>query len=445
MGAESDGAMSDLNAAYRDVLAWLRSFTDTERKLPLLAEAHLQRMAALIQLLANPQNAYPSVVIAGTKGKGSTAAMIESILLAADLQTGLYTSPHLHSFRERIRLSRQPIAKARLIDIVAALKPAIAQMDLNYGNLSTFEVETALALTSFAHTPVDIAVLEIGLGGRFDAVNVVTPCVSAVTSISFDHMDILGHTLRSIASEKAGIIKPGVPVVSAPQHPEVEEVLRRVAAERRTPLFIARPDGLQTLATEDIRPYPVAITPDRVALLGLFQQENARLAVSVAMLLREQEIAISDVAIKTGLATVSWPARLEVLQQQPLVVVDGAHNGDSMIKLLASLQQLFQFRRLICIIGALTDKDIDAMARAIAPASALVILTQSQHPRSAPLPQLEAAVKPYCSGRLLLAKTTARAVELALQEAQPDDLVCATGSLSVVAEARAYFGHGLAD
>lgn len=432
--------------AYQEALDWLYSFINTEHKLPTSrAEFNLPRTEALLRLLGDPQLRYPSVVIAGTKGKGSTAAMIESILRAAGMQIGLYTSPHLHSFRERIQIDRQLISQATLVEMVEALKPVVGQLDQRLGRPSVFELGTALALLYFARRGVDFAVLEIGLGGRFDAVNVVTPLASAITSISFDHRHILGETLGAIAFEKAGILKPGVPAVTVPQQPEAMTVIAQVAEERGAPLFIAGEAGLSIYGSAEVQPYPVDIRPEAIALRGPVQLENARLATGIALLLRQSGYAIPAEAMAAGLATVTWPARLEVVSERPLVVADGAHNGDSARKLLAALRRLFRFERLILVFGALADKEIDAMAAALVPEADAIIITRSRHPRSATLEQLESAVKGYLSGSLAAADDVPPAIEEALRLAGPNDLVCVTGSLAVAAAAREFFGLGEPD
>jgi dihydrofolate synthase/folylpolyglutamate synthase len=430
-------------ATNHAALAWLFGLLDTEihpRMEP--AEYNLQRTAALLRLLGDPQRGYPSVIIAGTKGKGSTAAMLESMLRAGGRRVGLYTSPHLHEYRERIQIDRQPIPTAALAAHARALQSAAAQLPHELGALSLYEAATALALRYFAHAPVDMAVLEIGLGGRLDAVNVVTPRVAAIASISYDHMRVLGATLTEIAREKAGIIKPGVPVVSVPQHPDAAAVISHTAHAQGAPLFMAEPEGLRDVGGAVLHPYPIALQPQHVGLRGAFQLVNARLAVGCAMLLRQHGFAIEDAALAAGLATVTWPGRLEIVREAPLVVADGAHNGDSAEQLAAALREHFRFERLILILGTMADKDIAAIARALVPDAACVIVTQSRHGRSAGVQQVREAVAPWAHGHLMSAPGVDAALAMALRHARPGDMVCATGSLAVAAEAREYFGKG---
>jgi dihydrofolate synthase/folylpolyglutamate synthase len=297
-------------------------------------------------------------------------------------------------------------------------------------------VQTALALAHFAAAQVELAVLEIGLGGRHDAVNAVTPTVAAISSISLDHTHILGATVGEIARHKAGIIRPGVPVVTVPQPSEAAAALAQVAAEQSAPLFIADPTGLRQGTSGPLRLYPTPIRLDAMGLSGLFQLENARLASGIVLLLDAMGWPTDAAAIATGLATVRWPGRLETLRERPRLIVDGAHNGDSAQKLMASLQALVPYRRLILILGTSADKDLRAITAALVPHAQLVIVTQAPHPRAADPSALLAAVQPYASGETLLAPTVAEAVVAAARYANPDDLICATGSLFLVAAVR---------
>ncbi|NNJ09144.1 bifunctional folylpolyglutamate synthase/dihydrofolate synthase [Chloroflexales bacterium ZM16-3] len=429
----------------QDALRWLRSFVDTEKALPRTpTEFNLPRTQALLDLLGSPQRRYPSVVIAGTKGKGSTAAIVESILRAGGLRTGLYTSPHLHTFRERIQVDRELITPGMITQRITEIQPLVAQMAAGVGGLSIYEVETALALAHFAAAQVGCAVLEVGLGGRDDAVNAVTPTVSAISSLSLDHMQILGATLGEIAAHKAGIIKPGVPIVSVPQAAEAAAVLAHVAAAQGAPLYIAGPDGLRH-AADVVRPYPTVPRPDTLRLAGQFQIENAQLASGIALLLRDAGVPIPDKAFAEGLASVRWPGRLETLRLRPRLIVDGAHNGDSARKLMAALREIHPSGRLFLILGASADKDLAAIAAALVPHAETLIVTQSPHLRAATIPALLAAVRPFARNEPLATLDASAAIAEALRRARPDDLICATGSLFVVAAVREACGYLEAD
>ncbi len=464
--------METAEEAYAQALAYLAELTDWERQpmdRRMREQLLLARPAALLERLGNPQRRYRSVLVAGTKGKGSTAAMLASILRAAGYRTGFYSQPHLHTYRERIRVDGVAIAPTAFAEGVACLQPHVAALESarpELGRCTAYEAGTALALDYFARSGVEIAVLEVGLGGRLDATNVVEADVSIITSISFDHMAILGSTLPEIAFEKAGIIKPGRPVLSAPQRPEVLAVLERVAAERGARLGLggrdwrwtgdhaafvveaeeAAPDGLWAAAWRH--------TGLRVPLLGAHQLENAATAVAAAQVLgstlamEARLLPISTAAIAAGLAGTRWPARLEVISPPhppllpklaPTVVIDGAHNGDSATKLAAALRDHFRFRRLWLVLGVGADKDLAAIVAPLAPLVAGAWAVASRHPRSLAAPAVAAALS-QAGVWTVIAGETAAAVREAVAAASPDDLVCVTGSLYVAAEAREALG-----
>jgi dihydrofolate synthase / folylpolyglutamate synthase len=444
---------------YQESLDYLYSFLDTERKLPRRpAELNLPRTAALLQALGDPQRAFASVVVAGTKGKGSTAVLIEAIARASGLRTGLWTSPHLHSYRERIQVDRRLITQAELIGAVEAIQPVVAAFDQGeYGAPTVFELGFAVALRFFAEQQVDLAVLEVGLGGRYDSANVVTPLLSVITSISYDHMQILGDTLRQIAFEKAGIIKPGVPAITVAQPPEALAEIARVAAEVGGPLWVVGERENEELRIEksdvnisilnsqfsilDLDRYH---GPIETRLQGVFQRENARLAVGAALLLRDAGLPIDDAAIAAGLAQAQWPGRLELAPGEPPIVLDGAHNGDSARKLVVSLGEAFPGRRLVLVLGTSQDKDIERILAELAPAASALVLTRSSHPRAwVDLEELAARAEPLLRDArvpLVIVPEVPDALAQARQLAGPGDLICVTGSLFVVAAAREALG-----
>jgi len=443
---------------YRAALRYLLSFTNFEAKpADLYAPAHfdLSRMERLLARLGNPHLAFDVVHVAGTKGKGSTAAMTAAVLREAGYRTGLYTSPHLHTFRERLRVDEQLIPADALAALVGELQPHAATVE----NITTFELLTALAFLYFARREVELAVLEVGLGGRLDATNVVRPRVSVITSISYDHTQILGDTLAQIATEKAGIVKPGVPVVSAPQAPEALAVIEATCRERAAPLVVVGRDwtwkleqthaGTQTFTVESRLPCPMTAsltgTAFEIPLLGRHQLENATVVVATVAELVAQNYEISSAHLQHGLANVRWPGRLEVLGRAPLVIVDGAHNGYSAQTLVAVLRELFTFDNLILVFGSQSDKDIAGMLRALVPGAARVILTQSKHPRAASLLALQEQLRPF-NAPTLLSEDVADGLAHAVASASRRDLVLVTGSLFVVAEARAawFAQHGQA-
>lgn len=453
---------------YETALDFLYALPDWERGTgtrPAREVLLLERPAALLNALGNPQTRYPTILVAGTKGKGSTAALLESILRAAGLKTGLYTSPHLHTLRERIRVGGALISKedfARGIgEIEPLLKPLLAEHS-EFEAFSTFEVMTVLALQHFAQTQVDAAIVEVGLGGRLDATNVVEAELSLITPISYDHTAILGETLAKIAAEKAGIIKQGKPVLVAPQQTEALQVIENVAREKGAVLGVGDREWLWLGGHGD---FMVAAEPHtglwngywhyhdiHLPLLGPHQFVNAGLAVAAAELIRdtwgakENKFARVDAeAIGRGIKTTMWAGRLEVLQAadgtRPLMIADGAHNGDSAEKLFDSLKFHFEFDKLYLIFGVLGDKELDAIARPFALITEMAWTVKTNHARSR-----EAGNVALHLVALGMKAEAASDVVQALHDAQaratPRDLILITGSLSLVAEARAAMGLG---
>lgn len=438
---------------YQQTLDYIYSFANFETRAgrPVgPGDFSLDRIRRLLDRLGNPQERYPSVHVAGTKGKGSTAAMVASVLQAAGFQVGLFTSPHLHTYRERIQIDGQIIPAPELIDLVEQLRPAL---DADPA-LTTFEVTTALAFEHFVRKQVDWAVFEVGLGGRLDATNVITPRISLLTPLSLEHTAILGKTLTRIAWEKAGIIKPGVPAVTSPQPPEALSLIAAVARERGAPLAVAGRDWTWRRLefnldgqTFEVAHRPQVLEPTAesahywIPLLGWHQVINATTAVAALDVLRGQGVPISEAAIATGLAQVHWPGRLEILARQPTVVVDGAHNVESLDHLAGSLAELFPDRRYIIVFGTsgssgiTSGKDLAGIIRRVQSIADHLILVRSRHPRAAdPLALLE--LTQNSPAHVHIGGDVAAGLSQALDLAGGEDLICVTGSLYVVAEAR---------
>jgi len=431
--------MSNMEPAYNSALDYLYSFVDYSLKHSselAKADFNLDRMFALMDALGNPQTKYAIIHVAGTKGKGSVSALAASALSAAGLRTGLYTSPHLLDFCERIQIDGQPIPHTDLAALVDEIKPAVGRVE----KLTTFEITTALGFLYFAHRDVEAAVIEVGLGGRLDATNVVTPRVSVITSLSYDHMAVLGDTLAKIAGEKAGIIKPGVPVVSAPQKEEALEVLLRVATERNAPVTLVGKDikfqpishslDGQSLEIVDVRRQ----TSDRIyeiPLLGTHQVENAAIAYAA---LKETGLDISESDIQQGFARVRWPARFEVVRREPPVIFDSAHNQDSFARLCQALDDYFPGRPVYLIFGASEDKNIPGMFAEIAPRLRRLLVTKAAHPRA-----LEPEAIQELARRAGIPNEVAVPVEAALRRAlemseKDGSIVLSAGSMFVTAE-----------
>lgn len=427
---------------YRQALAYMYSFTDYEKR-GFAAYApefyDLARVRRLLELLGDPLRTFQSVHVAGTKGKGSTAAMVESVLRAAGYRTGLYTSPHLHTFRERIQAGGVLISEADVTRLAEEIRPLVARVP----GITTFEVMTCLAFTWFAEQGVEWAVVEVGLGGRLDATNVVDPAVSVITSISYDHMAILGDTLAQIAAEKAGIVKPGVPVVSAPQSGEALAVVEATCRERGAPLTLVGRDWTWQAGASDLTGQSFSlhhrqgdITDLWVPLLGEHQLANAATAVAALSWLPGPPPGLLPAAIPDGLRAVKWPGRLEILGQAPLVVADSAHNGDSAQKLAAALRANCEYRRLIVVLGASADHATPELLSALLSGAGRAIATRSHHARAASPTWLRAQAGEL-GFSMEVSESVSQALARALDLAGPDDLVCCTGSVFVAAEARA--------
>jgi len=426
---------------YKDALDYIYSFTNYEEKISYLYSPEhfdLARIEKLLALLGNPHCQFNSIHIAGTKGKGSVAAMSESILRAAGYRTGLYTSPHLHTFRERIRVNGQLIPKETVVSIVERLQPLVSWVR----GITTFEIITALGFLHFAEQEVELAAVEVGMGGRLDATNVVNPLVAIITSLSYDHVPILGETLPQIAREKAGIIKDNALVITAPQPPEAMAVIEEVCRKKKAELTVIGRDWTWEAGESSLEGQWFRITDhgSRIAnrdfwipLLGRHQLVNATIVVAAMEHLRQQDINIPEASIREGLRQVRWPGRLEILGRDPFVVVDCAHNADSAAKLKATIKELFTYRHLVLIFGASTDKDIEGMMRELFPLASQVIVTQARHPRAMEIAVLQEKAL-LLGWEVRVSNSVAEALNLALEAAGPEDLICATGSIFVVAE-----------
>ena len=429
---------------YQQALDYIYSLIDYER-VPRPRDAanyDLRRMEELLGRLDNPHLKARTVHIAGSKGKGSVAAMITSALTASGYTAGLFTSPHLHTFNERIRVDGELISAAELVSLVARLKPEVEAVNrkATYGRLTTFELITTLGFAYFELKGVDFQVIEVGLGGRLDATNVVQPEVCIITSISFDHTEVLGNTLAEIATEKAGIIKPNSIVVASPHIDEVAQIIEQTCLACPAELVRVGSDVTwQSLGFDSSRQSlrvqgRLANYELSIPLLGQHQLENTATAVAALEVLAEKGFHISGDSITKGLAQVSWPGRLQVLSRRPLIVVDGAHNPDSARKLKQSLEQYFDFDRAILIIGTSSDKDLAGIVSELVPLFDKVIATHSIHPRAMPTASVVAELSRH-GVAAAATEDISIALPLALTLAGEKDLICVTGSLFVVAGA----------
>lgn len=409
----------------------------------------LQNIAILADWLGQPHRAAPCAHIAGTNGKGSTAAMLDSILRAAGLSSGLYTSPHLERINERIRLDGEEISDAdfaaSFTRIAAAIESLMASGALA-AHPTYFECLTAMAFDWFARRPVDFAVFEVGMGGRLDATNIVTPEVAIVTQIDFDHENYLGHSIAQIAGEKAGIIKPGGWVASAAQHPEARAVLVRRCADLDARLVeidsayrIEEAQGAGGCCHALVS----ALHSRRKILLeiplpGRFQLRNAVTAVAAARLLAERGFPLDDAAIVRGIATVRWPARLERVASRPDVYLDGTHNPAGARELLHFWEKHLGERRILLVYGAVRDKAVDEIAGLLFPRADIVILTEPRQSRAISAPLLAEMTGDLAKYFEVIADP-AKALERAVELAGPQDVIFATGSLYLAGNLRSYW------
>ena len=383
------------------------------------ANLGLETPRQLARLAGDPQDRLRFIHVAGTNGKGSTCAMLESIYRAAGLRVGLFTSPHLVSFRERIQVNRQPIPEADLIRLVTEIQRLFETLPPGT-HPTLFEAVTVMALSYFAEQQCDLVIWETGLGGRLDVTNMVTPLASVITNIALDHTQWLGDTLEKIAAEKAGIIKPGIPVITGVEAPKAFQVIEQVAREKNAPLTLPQ------LPTSNFH-------LPKVALLGEHQQRNARVAAAVVELLQGC-LPVSDDQLRSGLATVSWAGRLQLLTRTDgrKILLDGAHNVDGAKTLRQSLETEFAGERPTFIFGALEDKSWAEICRLLAPLATRVIAVPVASSRTA---APEALARAFQEANLACTVATASHLLEALAACQADPFVVITGSLYLVGEA----------
>jgi dihydrofolate synthase/folylpolyglutamate synthase len=451
---ENLDATADANGdPYGAAIDYLYSFINLEHKRMdryMASKMDPTRPGRLLAHLGSPHEGLLAIHIAGTKGKGSVAAMCAACLRAAGLKVGLYTSPHVQEFRERIRVLTADdadglIPEADFVNRVEQLKTAVP----HFPGITWFEIVTAIAFLHFAQEQVDVAVIEVGLGGRLDATNIITPLVSAITSLSLDHTYLLGDTLDKIAFEKGGIIKPGVPVVTASQKPEAMDVLLNIAAEREAPMSVVgrnwqyegegrADDGLARLTITQ-SPDPTFIPPQTsfaLSLVGEHQLENATVALAALQVVRPRFPGLTLTAVQTGLLSTHWTGRLQIVHQAqgtPTLLVDCAHNVDSAIKLSQALAHDFTYDKLILVFGATADKDVTGMIPHLFALAATTIVTVSSHPRAASPSELALAASDLGLS-VLVSPTVSTAVTHAWHLAGPSDLICVTGSIFIVGD-----------
>ena len=405
----------------------------------------LATMTALMVRLGMPQTRYRALHIAGTNGKGSTAAMVAAMLQAAGYRVGLYTSPHLVEFRERIRVNGEMIAESQVAQLTEQLQ-ALCQPDLSP---TFFEYTTAMAFQYFADSDVDIAVLEVGLGGRFDATNVVTPMACAITTIALDHQEYLGNTCSAIAFEKAGIIKPGVPVVLGRLEDDAWRTIEQVARERQAPMFRINEDFCtegETPQQFSYRGLGMHYDGLTCALEGRHQLDNAACALALLGAAAPQGVTVTAEAVSAALREVNWAGRLEVVDCRPTILVDGAHNPAAAMVVadyLTRSNRSHPSRPMVLVLGMMRDKNHRGFVEPLRGLVDEVVLTQADLPRSATAQELQVSLEGLLSHPHVV-PSLSDAMALARQLATPDGLICVTGSLMLVGECKAWLrGCGL--
>lgn len=442
-------------SCYQKALDYLYSFVDHSmtRALRYSPEKfNLDRMVNLARISGNPQSAYPTVHIAGTKGKGSTAAMIASCLMAAGYRVGLYTSPHLTEYTERIQVNGVEISQDDLAAMVDWLRPYAAQVP----EITTFELTTMLGFKFFELQHVDIAVIEVGLGGRLDATNIIDPLVSVITSLSLDHVNVLGDTLEKIAFEKAGIVKSGKPVVLSPQLENARKVVEQVCNERNARLFQVGSDFTGSIISTSLTSQEILLKNTalsgfpryqkkglhvRLPLLGSHQLSNAVTAFGALQIIGEHGFKVNSQQFRRGFSTVHWPGRFEILQESPPIIVDSAHNPDSAQKLRKTIDDYLPGKGIVLIFGASEDKDVEGMFKSLLPGVRLVIATQSTHPRALETEKIVAIAEQLHTPAIIVSEVT-QALDKAMELAGSGDVIVVTGSLFIAAAVRDYWNSG---
>jgi dihydrofolate synthase/folylpolyglutamate synthase len=401
----------------------------------------LETIKGILNTLGNPQNNFISIHVAGTNGKGSVASALSSILHESGYKVGLYTSPHLVRFNERICINNRQISDA---DVVKSYK-AIQQVHHGDRSPTFFEFATAMALYEFGRQSVDWAVIETGMGGRFDATNVIQPAISIITNVSMEHRDYLGNTLAQITREKAGIIKRGAPVVTAIKQKQALTVVHRVAGKESAPLYILGKNfKVRRHRAGEFCYYGIENTWHNMhtPLLGHYQVENAALAIAACELLNNDKAKISRKNIKNGLTKTRWPGRLEIVSENPFVILDGAHNLIAARNLAKFLSENLVDRRITLVVGILDDKPYGAMLKSLLPVCSRAIITRAKTDRALAPQRLYAVAKKIIPDVTMIPGVAA-AVRQAVETASPDEVVCIAGSLYVVGEAKEAIEKGL--
>ena len=431
---------------YHTAIEKVMSLADFERssKNPNNRIFKLDRMLFLLKELGNPQDNTPAIHIAGTKGKGSTASMIESILRNSGYVTGLYTSPHLHKFTERIRIMNQPISDNKFASLVDKIWPKLKMVESNHslGSITTFEMLTAMAFLHFKEMNTDFQIIEVGMGGRLDATNVIHPVASVITRISLDHTETLGNTISAIAGEKAGIIKPNVPVVLAPQILEAEQVFASKAISLNCQLSNVKENVYWKITKKDLYKQKIKIAGQlsnytiETNLLGDHQADNAATSIATIETLIKMGISIKPESIINGFNPINLKGRFQVIESNRIkFVLDGAHNPDSIERLIFSFRKYFNPKKVILVFGCIDGHDYKKMLTNLSMLKPILVVSKSRHPKSIPPSDISKTLEFDDCQLDSLQPTVSNAIDKALTLATNEDIILVTGSFSIVGEA----------
>lgn len=445
---------------YKSALKYINQFIDYERSPDFSRQArfyNLNRISLLLDLLGNPHNELKIIHVAGSKGKGSTAALIASVLTRAGYKTGLFTSPHLITPRERCRIDDELISESEVAYYIEILKPSIKKVsESEFGQVSFFEIYTALAFTFFADKATDFAVIEVGLGGRLDATNVVSPVATVITPIGLEHTNILGETYTEIAGEKAEIIKQNRPVVLAPQHPDAQAVIEKVANNRNASLvqvkdlFEKSPKQSAFSIVRTSEDIPIAQQFNietnsehykslTLPLLGKHQYVNATTAIAAIECLKQEGYKITKDSVYMGFKCVHWEGRIQRVMSSPKVVLDGAHSPFSFTALCNTIREIFRYTQMTFVVSILKDKNLLEIGKIISKVADSIIITQvTGNPRVLPADSIRNAWSGI-GNKITTCPTPEKAIATALSSANPNDLICVTGSLYLVGQALTFF------
>ncbi|NLI91977.1 MAG: bifunctional folylpolyglutamate synthase/dihydrofolate synthase [Peptococcaceae bacterium] len=435
---------NQLDPVYLETMAFIKNLTKFGINLGL------HRIRSLLQRLGNPHQRLRIIHIGGTNGKGSTTAILQSVLQQAGYRVGMFISPHLHDYRERIRINDELISRADIVRGISTMRPVLEEMVADGMEHPTeFEVSTALALYYFAEKRPDFVLLEVGLGGEIDSTNVVTPVISVLTSISMDHMDYLGETLEEITRVKAGIIKEGVPVITSVDKPESLQIIKQFSTRKRSRLLqVGRDVRWEKVEGQILAFHYLGLKHHylglELSLYGEHQFINASVALAVCEMLEELfHIDIDENAVRKGLETVRWPGRLEMISQNPKILLDGAHNTDGMKTLVKALRDYeggpFQRNKLLLCIGILQDKEVEKIVNLIAPLANEIIVTKPDSPRAGDWKAVGRLAEKYLDpGKIHVVEDPVLAVEEGIRRMETDDMLCVTGSLYMISAVRKY-------